>query len=1093
MLPSSQNKTRPYRMMLLIGLLLVLALSAASIGAQEGPDKNGKPVEIPGAVTALESFDKAAAQEDDSFVGAAPFTAAPASGRRAADLREISIIVTLDAPVSSAQLEAVSGGEVIYRYSEVFDGAAMVLSGEAVEKVAAVDGVKRIYLDEARDLYTEVSPEFIGAPSLWKSLGGQEEAGEGVVVGVIDTGIWPEHPSFSDPDPFGSAYPAPPGGPYECDFGNTDTNPDDAPFTCNNKLIGAYNFTAVNQTVNGGLPPGEFDSARDADGHGTHISGTAAGNGDVAASIYGIPRGVVSGVAPRAHVIVYKACVGNCFVSDATAAIEQAIVDGVDVINFSIGGGNRPYDDPSSLAFLSAYENGIFVAAAAGNNGPGPDSTDHQEPWTTTVAASTSDRHFMSKVVLEADNGDFLELEGASVTTGISTPTPVIFPPAGEEYCLAPFAPGTFNGEIVICERGFGPRVAKSFSVGVGGAGGMLLYNPVPLGLDTDSHYVPTVQLEVASGLALQEFMAAHSGVTGTFTQGRATAVQGDVMAAFSSRGGPAQSLGVSKPDITAPGVQILAGQTPLPWNIAFGVPGQLFQSIGGTSMSSPHIAGGGALLKAAHPEWTPGQIKSALMMTAITQGVTKEDGVTLADAFDYGSGRVDLSKAGKASITISETAANFVALEDELWNANLPSLYVPVMPGEIEVQRTIHNETGKKQNWKLKANTPEDVEISVPHRVRVDRNGDATFEIEIDARHVPLGETRFATIEFKLGRERLTFPVTIVRRQPAVTLEKRCDPAEIARKDTTTCTITIENTSFSDAAVAVEDELPRQLKLVRDTVSGADRHRNGVSYEGTLYAAAPPPIHAAVDPLASPYGYLPLGGFPNTFDIGATDDSLANFGVPPFEYAGEIYDTIGIVSNGYVVVGGGTGIDIESVNSDLPDPELPNNVLAPFWTNLNPAVGGRVLLNVIGDGTDIWTVVEWESVRSSTDDETVTTQIWIGSVIDANPAEDISFVYGADVSDGDNGYLTVGAENKVGNSGETVYFNGTGTAPSPSYPLGSYEVDVFSLPGAPGESHVITYDARGDKKGAWLNCAEMESDLFQGVNIACISGVVTK
>jgi uncharacterized repeat protein (TIGR01451 family) len=524
------------------------------------------------------------------------------------------------------------------------------------------------------------------------------------------------------------------------------------------------------------------------------------------------------------------------------------------------------------------------------------------------------------------------------------------------------------------------------------------------------------------------------------------------------------------------------------------GLPGELFQSIQGTSMSSPHIAGSGALVKAAHPDWTPGQIKSALMMTAITDGVTKEDGVTPADAFDYGSGRVDLSWAAQASITISETPANFVALEDELWNANLPSLYVPVMPGQITVQRTIQNVTDKRQNWKLTPMAPDDVEITVPHRVKVDRYGQATFEIMVDARTVPQGETRFATIEFKLGDERLTFPVTIVRGQPTVTLDKSCEPAEIARGEATACTITVENTGFDEAQVSLSDQLPEELRLVGGSVVGADKDGNGVAFEGTLYGAAPPLVNVAVDPLASPAGYLPLSLFGST-DIGATDESIANYNIPSFEYAGQEYSTIGIVSNGYIVVGGGTGADVEYLNSDLPDSGAPNNVLAPFWTDLNPEFGGRVLINVLGDGSDVWTVVEWESVRSYGDNETTTTQVWIGSNTDANPGEDISFVYGPDVSDGDNGLLTVGAENEFGNSGGTTYFNGAGTAPSPSYPNASpgYEVDVFSTPGAPGETHTISFEANGVKQGPWMNCAEMTSDMFQGVNVACFAGIVTK
>ena len=1025
-------------------------------------------------------------------------SSATTQGLIATDLEKVSIIVTVDSSVNTRSLETISQGDIVYQYSHVFNGVSMIVAGDKVDAIAAIPGVTGIYLDELRQLDTEVSPDFIGAGTIWDALGGQDDAGEGIIVGVLDSGVWPEHPSFSDPDPDGEAYAAPPvvpgsngfgsGGPRStCEFGNTAFNPDDAPFTCNNKLIGAYSFIDTYKAVVGLLPE-EFDSARDADGHGTHTATTAAGNGNVAADIYGVPRGLVSGVAPRAHVIGYKVCGdAGCFQSDSVAAVEQAILDGVDSINFSISGGNDPYVDVVEQAFSVAYREGVFVAASAGNSGPTPDTVAHRGPWTTTVAASTSDRHFISTVTLVADNSDTLTLDGASVTDGISTATDVVLAADfGDGLCLTPFAPGTFSGQIVVCERGVIARVEKSFNVAAGGASGLLLYNPVLQGLSTDNHFIPSVHLENDSGIALLDFLNTHTGVTATFTAGVATAVPGDVMAAFSSRGGPGQTLGVSKPDITAPGVQILAGHTPLPATVAGGLPGQLFQSIQGTSMSSPHIAGAAALLKDLHPDWTPGQIKSAIMMAANGEHV-KEDGVTPADPFDYGSGRVDLNTAGGVGLSISATYTDFIDLENELWQANYPSLYIPTMPGRTYVERTVHNEKAHPTLWRLFVESPDDVTIIVPPILLV--RTDKTFPIIIDARNVPLGEVRHATILFKRRGETLRFPISFVRNQPSVTLDQTCDPTTLAIHDTTDCTITLTNTDFDDADVNLYNILPRQLRLVDGSVVGGEQNlRRWVTFEGTLAGAQPPLVNVAVDPLASPFGYVSLAPF-SPIDVGATDESIANFNVPPFIYAGETYSQIGIVSNGYVVVGGGTNADVDFVNSDLPAASIPNNVLAPFWTDLNPGASGRVLIQLLGDGTNSWIVVEWESVSNFGDGETNTAQIWIGYT---GGVEDISFVYGADVSDGDGSLLTVGAENEFGNSGGTTYFNGVGTPPAPSFPIGNHEVDIFSVPGAPGETHTITYTAEGRRIGTWNNCAQMSSPLFFGTNIACISGEVT-
>ncbi|HEY72969.1 MAG: peptidase S8, partial [Chloroflexi bacterium] len=826
---------------MVILLTTLMSLVGVAPVASQGPDEpfTATPL-VPGSSITVD------AEKEDAPAPAPPVPSfgepvfqvrageAPAPGLVAEDLEAVSIIVTFDESFDASALEAASGGQVIHRYKEIFNGASMVLAGDKVDAVASMTGVTGVYLDEllqpdhGDSSFDYTNPRFIGAPSIWP--GGN--AGEGVVVGVLDTGIWPEHPSFADD----GTYPAPPGGPYACDFGDTAWNPDDAPFTCNNKLIGAYDFLDTYKLYTG-LLPGEFDSARDADGHGTHTSSTAAGNYGVEASMLGVDRGKVSGIAPRAHVIMYKVCGdAGCYSSDSAAAVEQAILDGVDVINFSISGGSDPYSDIVSQAFLHAYDAGVFVAASAGNSGPGADTVAHREPWAMTVGASTNDRTYEATVTL-TDGTDTLELDGASITAGYTADV-VLAADYGDGLCLTPFPAGTFSGQIVVCERGAIARVTKSYNVQQGGAGGMILYNPVLQGLSTDPHYVPSIHIENDAGAALLDFMATHTGVVGTLSGGVEAAGQGDVMAAFSSRGGPGQSLGISKPDITAPGVQILAGNTPLGvWqgDGGMGPYGEWFQAIGGTSMSSPHIAGSAALLKALHPDWTPGQIKSALMTTA-WDDVVKEDGETPADPFDYGSGRVDLNKAGNPGLTISATGQDFLDHETDLWNANYPSLYVPVMPGRITVQRTVHSELSGRSWWRLSVDSPDDVHVYVPRWIRVPGNGDKTFNITVDARDVPMDEVRHATLYLKRGHKTVRFPITIVRRQPVVTLEQNCDPASFARGETTDCTITIANNSFDEATVSLVDFLPWRLRLVSGSVVGADEHwRRWLSYEGTL------------------------------------------------------------------------------------------------------------------------------------------------------------------------------------------------------------------------------------------------------------------
>lgn len=1069
----------------LIALLtLVLVLSSASLGfAQDG------------GITAT----------GDTVSVASSFTnskTAVANRVEVGELEEVNVIITIDEAIDAGTLKNTldNYGQVTYEYNTVFNGVAVSrVAGANLDAIASLSGVTGIYLDEEVELTTDAGPQWIGAPTVWSALGGQENAGEGVIVGILDSGVWPESPTFADPDPNGNPYPAPTGT-YECDLGSVMADGTDLglDFECNNKLIGAYRFMETFE-ANRDLFDGEFLSARDNDGHGSHTASTVAGNSNVSADVLGGTLGVISGVAPRAQIIAYKICgtvpgTASCFGSDSVAAVEQAIIDGVDVINFSIGGGSDPYNDIVEQAFSVAYDNGVFVAASAGNSGPGADTVAHRGPWTMTSGASTHDRGFVADILLESGD-ESLTLDGVSITGGFG-PAPVILaadyddlPDTDPEdgQCNTPFPAGTFNGEIVVCERGVIARVTKSFNVAEGGAGGMVLYNPALQTLNTDSHWIPSIHIQDDAGVALLDFLANNSDVMGTLSGGVKATVQGDVMASFSSRGGPNQSLGISKPDVTAPGVNILASDTPYKAE-PLGQPG-LFQLLSGTSMSSPHTAGAGALLAALHPDWTPGQIKSALMMTATVDGLVKEDGVTPVDNFDAGSGRIDLNVAGNPGISIAESAANFYLHEDDLWNSNYPSLYIPSMPGQMTVERTLQSELDYDAWWYITVESNDGLVVDVPSVVGIRAGRDATLSIHVDASGVELGETAMAVMHLTHGDHALRFPITIVREQAPVSIDKTCDSASLASGEVTECTISITNNSFDEADFNVTDVLPRRLRLVNGSVDGATQTSSrSLSASGTLFGAAPPIVNAAVDPLASPAGYLALDQFGGNLDLGATDESITNVNVSSFVYAGETYSQIGVVSNGYIVVGGGTGADVDYINQPIPSANIPNNILAPFWTDLNPEFGGRVLVNVLGDGVNSWIVVEWEAVSNYGDGELNTFQVWIG----INGVEDISFTYGTELSDGDGGFLTVGAENKFGNTGGQIYFDGVGDAPAPSYPNGDYEIDVFSTPGEPGETYTITYSAFGTKPGDWTNCAEMTSSLFEGTAVSCFSGEIS-
>jgi subtilisin family serine protease len=594
-----------------------------------------------------------------------------------------------------ASLAALPGAtpDTIYRYSVAFDGYAADLTPAQVaalrnssavahvfpnklEHTQAVDPSDPNAVDAALGGPTGDSPAYLGLPKgLWNQLGGPNHAGDGVIVGVVDTGITPQSPSFADHasagyvgDDFGAV---PSRWKGTCDAGQ-----DPKGFACNNKLIGArYYVSGFGQQH---LAAGSFLSPRDDDGHGSNTTSIAAGNFGVDPSIAGNDLGVdlISGIAPRARVAMYKACwVGGdvpdaCSSVDTVAAINQAVKDGVDVINYSIGGTTSNVLDADEYAFFGAANAGVFVANSAGNSGPGAGTvgTPTTVPWLTSVAADNPARTYLATAHITPSTGAAFDITGASVTGALSTPTQVVdaadsgvagADPTETALCF----PGTLDpakvaGKVVLCLRGSNDRIEKSQVVKDAGGVGMILYNPSDAqDTDTDTHWVPTVHVNKTDGLKVKQAIAAGT-TTATIGNGHATLGTPKVLAAFSSRGPQTAVPDLPKPDVTAPGVNIVGGGSPDP-AVADFPHGNLFQSVSGTSQASPHVAGSGALLRQAHPDWTPAEIKSALMLTA-NSAVKTEDGTTAATPFDAGSGEIDPTRAASPGLVLNETAFDY-------------------------------------------------------------------------------------------------------------------------------------------------------------------------------------------------------------------------------------------------------------------------------------------------------------------------------------------------------------------------------------------------------------------------------------------------
>ena len=534
---------------------------------------------------------------------------------------------------------AKAGGQKVYDYVYSYNGFAAKLSLEQAKKLTGVDGVLAVSPDEEYTVDTSTTPDFLGLTAeggLW-DMG---YTGEDIIIGVVDSGIWPESMSFSDRTGTNGNgtkggkldYHQIPGWHGKCTPGE-EFNASD----CNQKLIGAQYFNE-GYGGNAGIDddrPWEFNSPRDYNGHGTHTSSTAGGNNGVSAEVSGIDLGTISGMAPRARISMYKALWSNedgsqasGFTVDLVAAIDQAVADGVDVINYSISGSTTAFDTAASISFLFASDAGIFVAASAGNDGPDESTVAHNSPWITTVAAGTHDRYYAGTVTL----GDGNEYNGASIDSRGAGPADLIYAgDAGDALCaIGSLDPAMVTGKIVVCDRGIYARVDKSYAVMEAGGIGMVLANVTPSSINADLHYVPTVHVDEVAGAAIRAY-AQTDGATATLTGGILEEVEAPEVAAFSSRGPALAGAGdILKPDIMAPGVDILAAVAP-PGNN-----GRMFDFYSGTSMASPHIAGIAALIKEAHPDWTPMMVKSALMTTASTMtnfGVTRFQVVTSISA----------------------------------------------------------------------------------------------------------------------------------------------------------------------------------------------------------------------------------------------------------------------------------------------------------------------------------------------------------------------------------------------------------------------------------------------------------------------------
>lgn len=515
------------------------------------------------------------------------------------------------------RLAEVVGATPYYHYAVVLNGFAAQLSARQARLLDRARSVLAVVPDRLRATDNlpghPTSPTARPGSSTGRTRG--PHAGRDVVIGVVDTGVDSDNPSFA-----AGRRPAPARWRGGCDVGVDDDS--GSRFDCGRKLV-AGRYYLAGQGGPEAVWSGEFLSPEDVDGHGTMVASIAAGRAGVRAAPDGVEAGSVSGVAPGARLAAYKACwsdqtgQASCATSDVLAAVDQAVGDGVDVLVAAFAGSLDDVTDPVEVAFLHAADAGVVVAASAGNDGPRRSSVAHPGPWVTTVTAATT-RVLRSTVVL----GDGRRLVGASsARLGVPRSPLVLAAQSGEadepvgeaRRCLpGSLRPDAVGGAVVLCDRGVNARVEKSAVVEDAGGVGMLLVNPTRDDLVADTHAVPTLHLPAR----VRDSLYAYAGTNGATARLVPDAAGGapsssSLASPQAGRGPSAADPDLLKPDLAAPGTDQLAATAPE------GHHGHRQDLGSGTSFAAAHVAGVAALVVRAHPDWSAAQVRSALMTGA--------------------------------------------------------------------------------------------------------------------------------------------------------------------------------------------------------------------------------------------------------------------------------------------------------------------------------------------------------------------------------------------------------------------------------------------------------------------------------------------
>lgn len=634
---------------------------------------------------------------------------------------------------------------LLYSYKHITHGFSARLTSSQLSEIEKSPAHVATYPESFGRLFTTYSPKFLGLQhnsGIWPN----SSYGEGVIIGIFDTGIWPESESFSE-----QGMPAIPSRwKGECESG-TEFNRS----LCNRKLIGARSFNKGTLAEGYNISrENDYDSPRDFLGHGTHIASTAAGNYVDGASYFGYGKGTAQGMAPRAHVAMYKigwkADVGeNVAASDVLAAMDQAVADGVDVMSLSLGFDHAPYfEDLIAIASFSAIEKGIFVACGAGNDFR-RNTTYNGAPWITTVGAASLDRTFIGRLTLDNE----VTLEGISYyPLNVYIKNVSLY--YGKENASKALCDYTaldqkeVAGKVVLCDKSEKPEALLNQITAVERAGGYaaILQDNAP-DLNPNDYTFPTLILQTKDGSLVKKYATEVSKAnvkSMRFLLNKFGSSSAPQVASFSSRGFDPINPGMLKPDIVAPGVDVLAAVTPNVPKVEIGKYNLVsdYALYSGTSMATPHVAGAAALLRAVHKDWSSAAIRSALMTTAYSMDKT---GSTLRDQstglpatpLDFGAGHIDPNKAMDPGLIYDIDFQNYVdflcglrynekqmrsVLRRNEWKCsegssqlNYPSFVATMTDGAVmNLSRVVTNVGEKDAVYQAKLKFPTGVKVSI-------------------------------------------------------------------------------------------------------------------------------------------------------------------------------------------------------------------------------------------------------------------------------------------------------------------------------------------------------------------------------------------